>query len=46
VTTNNQYAAYWEKGADGIVIHDAFGKFVNLKNENVKLYEEITKALK
>jgi len=46
VTTNNHYPAYWEKGIDGIVIHDAFGKFVNLKTENAKLYEEITKAIK
>ena len=45
VTTNNQYAAYWEKTAEGLNIVDAFGKFVNLKTENPKLYDEITRGV-
>lgn len=46
VTTNNQYPAYWERGAEGFKIVDGFGKFENLKNTNAKLYGEIENALK
>jgi hypothetical protein len=46
VTTNNQYAAYWERGADGLVVHDAFGKFTNLRNTNPVLLAEIETGLK
>jgi NADH-quinone oxidoreductase subunit E len=46
VTTNNQYPAYWEKGQDGVVFHDAFGKFENLKNANPVLYAELELAVR
>jgi NADH-quinone oxidoreductase subunit E len=46
VTTNNQYAAYWEKGPEGLKVTDAFGKFATLKNDNPKLLAEIESAIK
>ena len=46
VTTNNQYPCWVETKDGEFHVHDAFGKFDNLKESNPQLFAELQQALK
>ncbi|MBN2081131.1 NAD(P)H-dependent oxidoreductase subunit E [bacterium] len=46
VTTNSQYPAWVEQAGGEYIVHDAYGRLGDLKQENPQLFAEIQAALK